>query len=270
MGFFQDLGLALKDSVGNMMKNDEDDVINVKNALHSLGYRAEPAQNGIIERETDEGIRSFQREKGLKVDGYLMPGGETEKAIRDVTRARIAENKPKWFGALEMNDSKARKKSIINDTPAWFGIKENEEADDKEPWHEFSSFSEVGKHEKLMEQKARKYQVDPDLVKAIAYMETTHGQYDRLKASFDVNQSIRPMNVHSEYWKDLGYSREDLKIPEKNIEAGVRLLKAISERVPNSGVRGIATIYQNLAAEKVSDYGARVNKIYRQKPWQKK
>lgn len=77
MGFFQDLGLALKDSVGNMMKNDEDDVINVKNALHSLGYRAEPAQNGIIERETDEDIRSFQREKGIE-GGWISYAGRRD------------------------------------------------------------------------------------------------------------------------------------------------------------------------------------------------
>ncbi len=93
MGFFEDLGLALKGSVGNMMKNDEDDVINVKNALHRLGYRAEPAQNGIIEQETDEGIRSFQREKGLKVDGYLMPEGETENAFK--TALKTLANKYK-------------------------------------------------------------------------------------------------------------------------------------------------------------------------------
>ena len=78
------------------------------------------------------------------------------------------------------------------------------------------------------------------------------------------------MNIHTEYWKDFGYSREDLKIPENNVEAGVKLLKAISERVPNAGVKEVATLYQNLAAERTSDYGARVDDIYRKKLWQKK
>ncbi|PZQ48716.1 MAG: hypothetical protein DI551_01130 [Micavibrio aeruginosavorus] len=198
----------------------------------------------------------------------MRPDGETENAI-NATRREIAKNKPKWCGALEVNDSSQRRSSIVNDTPARFSIKENKEADKNEPWYEFSSFSEVKEYEKLIEKKARKYQTDPDLIKAIAYMETTHGQYDRLKEPFDLNKSIRPMNIHSEYWKDLGYSRSDLRDPERNIDAGAKLLKAISERVPNAGIKEVATIYQNLAAEKVSNYGARVEKIYRQKLWEK-
>jgi len=67
--------------------------------------------------------------------------------------------------------------------------------------------------------------VDPDLVKAIIYMETTHGYYDALVEPFDKNTSILPMNIRSGYWKQLGYSRKELKNPALNIEAGIYLLK---------------------------------------------
>src|SRR5688572_22153722 len=52
---------GLKTSVGNNMDNNEDDVWHVKRALNRTGHRAEPADNGIIDRSTDEGIRKFQR-----------------------------------------------------------------------------------------------------------------------------------------------------------------------------------------------------------------
>ena len=68
-------------AVGNNMENDDQDVRRVKNVLHNTGFKDEPAENGIIDRPTDESIKRFQTFKGLKVDGILKPGGETEKAI---------------------------------------------------------------------------------------------------------------------------------------------------------------------------------------------
>lgn len=40
-------------------------------------------------------------------------------------------------------------------------------------------------------------------------------------------------------------------------------------RVPNASVKSVATLYQNLAADKVSDYGARVDRIYKERLWEK-
>lgn len=65
------------------------------------------------------------------------------------------------------------------------------------------------------------------------HMETTRGWYDKGLEAFDLNSSIRPMNVNPNLWGKLGgYSREDMKDPEKNIRAGAELLHRISERVP--------------------------------------
>ena len=99
------------------------------------------------------------------------------------------------------------------------------------------------------------------------YMETTHGWYDNWLAPFEKNSSILPMNVRPDTWSGLGYSRNDLKDPAKNIEAGVRIIKGIWDRLENPTVSAAATLYNSLAKDKVSDYGARVQAIYESKPW---
>ncbi|GEM_PF-6637743 len=73
-------------TVGNNRENREDDVFVVKDALSDFGYfdfssnASEP--HGIFTRELDDGIKAFQSENGLRVDGVLKPKGETENALR--------------------------------------------------------------------------------------------------------------------------------------------------------------------------------------------
>ncbi len=74
---------GLKGPVGNGFDNDPADVQAVKRRLHSLGLYEEPAYGftGYIDRDTERGIRALQKREGLKIDGWLEPGGETEKAL---------------------------------------------------------------------------------------------------------------------------------------------------------------------------------------------
>jgi len=160
-----------------------------------------------------------------------------------------------------------RKQSIIYDIPVKFKVAANRTADGSAPWYEASGMSEVTKHAKIIEAEAQRQGVDPDLVKAIMYMETTHGYYDAIPAAVDANKTLLPMNIHTEYWKDLGFSRKQLKDSKTNIKVGVLLLKKFAERVEPKSIETIATVYQNLGATKVSNYGARVAKIYNQKLW---
>jgi len=67
--------------VGNNMANDQEDVFSVKRALSSLGHFGGEEPNGFITRRMDHSIKTFQRDSGLKVDGILLPGGETETAL---------------------------------------------------------------------------------------------------------------------------------------------------------------------------------------------
>jgi hypothetical protein len=53
----------------------------------------------------------------------------------------------------------------------------------------------------------------------------------------------------------------------QNVRAGATLLKRIVDRLPSPSVERVATLYNSLAKEKVTDYGARVANVYEAKPW---
>lgn len=96
MGFFENLAGFLKGVVGNNRDNDLEDVLSVKRGLSEAGYydltRA-PEPHGYITKEMDDGIRRFQQDNGLRVDGYLLPGGETENALRRRTSGALQDRK---------------------------------------------------------------------------------------------------------------------------------------------------------------------------------
>lgn len=59
------------------------DIVNTKTALNQLGYYPVP-DRGIDDWSDDpmfDGIKAFQKDNGLKVDGLMRPGGPTEVAI---------------------------------------------------------------------------------------------------------------------------------------------------------------------------------------------
>lgn len=74
----------IRKPVGNNLANEEKDVMSVKKALGGLGrFEKEEEPHGIITRTLDDSIKDFQRDKGLRVDGRIRPGGETETAIKE-------------------------------------------------------------------------------------------------------------------------------------------------------------------------------------------
>lgn len=74
----------LNKAMGTNYTVDPKDIINTKTALSQLGYYDVPPHRGIDDW-TDEamfnGIRAFQKDNDLKVDGVMRPGGPTETAI---------------------------------------------------------------------------------------------------------------------------------------------------------------------------------------------
>ena len=100
------------------------------------------------------------------------------------------------------------------------------------------------------------------------YIETTHGYYDAPLSIFGANKSILPMNVNIAYWGDTFGTRKDLEKPYENIKAGGQILQRIISNLPrDASISQIATLYNNINAKTVSNYGARVQKIYEEKPW---
>lgn len=62
---------------------DPDDVLSAKSAFRQLGYYETPSY-GLTpypDQELFDGIRTYQKDKGLTVDGYMLPQGETEQSV---------------------------------------------------------------------------------------------------------------------------------------------------------------------------------------------
>lgn len=161
----------------------------------------------------------------------------------------------------------SRRESILHDFLMRFNVSKNASVKGEAPFYELESMSDVAKHSAIITSEASKWGVDSNLVKAIMYMETTHGYYDALPALIDRNKSILPMNVRSDYWKDIGFTREELKKIKHNITAALFLIKKLTERVNPYSIEGLASLYQDLGTTKVTEYGARVKKIYDGKLW---
>lgn len=167
----------------------------------------------------------------------------------------------------ELFNSTDRKKSIIEDSPAIFPISDDGPEIGSKPIYELDIASQVHNWCGTIAIFAKQYKVDADLIGSIMYMETTHGWYDMVNP---LRKTILPMNIHFKYWRDLGVTKEKLNCPQYNIEFGVILLSRIQARIERPTIRKIATIYNFLGAEKVSEYGARVDQLARELPWQKK
>jgi hypothetical protein len=170
---------------------------------------------------------------------------------------------------LDAEPEPTRKECLAKDLESReFVVLENPDADGAEPIFEFSAFSDVAEHSALIERVAKEAGVDARLIRAIMYMETTHGYYDAPLELFGENRSILPMNVNVEFWGNTFGDREALNDPYENIKAGAEILKRIASRLPpGASVRQIATLYNNIDAQSVSDYGARVDTIYNEQPW---
>ncbi len=67
---------------------DSDDVINVKKHLKNFGYYKEPEWgiDAIVDTKMFDGIRSFQKDKNLKIDGVMKPKGETESMFNKILK----------------------------------------------------------------------------------------------------------------------------------------------------------------------------------------
>ena len=156
----------------------------------------------------------------------------------------------------------SRKQCVSNGGGCNFSVAENPNADGSAPWYEFGSMSPGDEYALTVEMAAVAFGVDPKLISSIMYMETTHGYYDALFAPFDLNKSILPMNINVNYWGDAFGSREFLSNPHHNIWAGAKMLSSIQANMPNASIAQTATVYNNVNATRVSDYGARVSAIY--------
>jgi hypothetical protein len=109
---------------------------------------------------------------------------------------------------------------------------------------------EVSANTVFIEDEARRLSLDPDFVKAIVWLETTHGWYDRAKKEPD---TIRPMNVHRSAWKEMSYPGKgtlNFNDVQDNIRAGVYILSELWKRVEQPSIERVATLYNSLGADR--------------------
>ncbi len=126
-------------------------------------------------------------------------------------------------------------------------------------------------HGAIIEREAKRKGVDPDLVRAIMYMENADGNplnLNRQLEKIGMARSILPINIKPGMWAGLdGVKKEEFKNPEANIRAGVTLIRRIQDRLDDPTPAKVGSIWHFTGAEKVNDKGARIQRIFDQKAW---
>ncbi|KIM03888.1 MAG: hypothetical protein KN64_10625 [Sulfurovum sp. AS07-7] len=166
----------------------------------------------------------------------------------------------------------ARKKALIDTTSnkCLFDVIDNRKKIlvNNKPFVELHNKNTVLKYSKDIESIATGYGISPRLVKAIMYMEQTHGWYDIVLDLAGKNKSILPMNINIDYWGEFVGTREQLHDPIFNITQGVKMLYLLKIHLGNKyNIANIATLYNDHNAVIVSEYGARVEYIYAKELW---
>ena len=169
-----------------------------------------------------------------------------------------------------VNKSTDRIRILQDDMPALFEIEENEDADrNYGAWrsdHRAGAMA-VEHYALVIEEEARRQGVDPDWVKAIMYVENAHGWYGPLFEAINVAETLFPMNINPELWSTLSDPPADLSDPRMNIRNAVTLIRRITDRVDKPTLAKVASIWIFAGAERVGDYGARVQDVYDRELW---
>ncbi len=154
-----------------------------------------------------------------------------------------------------------------------FGIADNPIEDGSAPlWRiPVLGWRAVQRYGAIAEEEAKRLGLDPDLVKAVLYYENADGHWGVLNDLGDLlgtSKTVMPMNINPGKWGGLGISRETARDPRTNIRAAVKLLKRIAERIEDPTPEKIGSLWNGMMLEKVNDRGARIGRIYRERPWE--
>lgn len=246
--------------------NSSDILVNASDIDNIRLMQSNPEHEVQPSLQQDEQKRFYREQERLQAIQSENDRSEQRNAARSRTEdraERLSKSEP-----IPAVDGDSRKQCILNNGGRRFPIDDNSDANGDAPYYEDEEYSQVGRFSDLIEEVAKEQDVDPDLIKAIMYMETTHGYYEKLVSWFDGNDSILPMNVNVTYWGDVFGTREELQGPRANIVAGAKMLRAIQNNLPDGApVSHIASLYNSHRAVKVNNYGARVSRIYAEKPW---
>ena len=116
---------------------------------------------------------------------------------------------------------------------------------------------------------SEEYGVDPDLVRAVVYLENAHGAIRGLVSEMFGRQptSTLPANIQVERWGDLLPELDAVNNPVDNIHLMVALLAEIQERLENPTPAAIATLHNQLSADMITQFGLTVVDYMVSQPW---
>ena len=165
-----------------------------------------------------------------------------------------------------------RRNNLLANEPGNFEVRDNIEANGDEPFHaiHWVGAAIVNSIDGIIDSEAKRQGVDPDLIRAIIYVENAQGYYGFFFEAIDVSDTILPMNISRKLWSGLGDSEKTLEDLHTNIRAGITLIRRIQDRVDRPTVATIATLYNSLGKSSVSNFGARVASVYNERPWHSK
>jgi len=209
---------------------------------------------------------SLKENRRLEIQGFIQsppPPPEvlvSPETIRGVQTEGQFRNWEEY--QLMLQRARERHTAILEGKPLRIAVKESPMAKEYPyPWYYARSAELVTKENLFIDLETEFKSIDPDLVRAIVWMESTHGYYDYV---WPLKKTFLPMNIDKKYWEHLGY---DVENPSENIGAGVRLLEELWSRTENPTIEKVASLYNRLGTDEITPYGKTVAYFYRTKPW---
>lgn len=116
---------------------EPDDVLSIKRRLKGLGYYEEPewGMTKFTDNQMFDGIRKFQTDNKLKVDGIMKPDGETQNAINYKSNLSPFSQAKGALSDMYKNYKYMRKDNVIGNDD-YFHCKANFEATQRGKWGE--------------------------------------------------------------------------------------------------------------------------------------
>ncbi|MCH8096895.1 MAG: hypothetical protein IID53_07435 [Proteobacteria bacterium] len=247
----------------------------MRNPLAAPRAEGDPAPREPQERKDDPPILAPatqakpQAGEGAKPPEQIAMSRRPTQPIRPKAQREIDEAKRNpGDEKIIFTMAESRQWAVLKDRRVRFNIEDNPAEKGGVPaWRIHALGVEaVRKHDAIIVREAKRKGVDPDLVRAIMYMENADGHkfgLSYLAETAGMAKSLLPMNIKPGMWAGLdGVKKEEFENPEANIRAGVTLIKRIQDRLDDPSEAKIGSIWNYTGAEKVNDKGARIQKIY--------
>lgn len=288
--------IAISEPVSSKYAN-MDDVVKIKGALAVLGYYNPSSEIGMtpyFDNELTTAIKEFQKDYEFPITGTIKPNGSEMVMLNGMFENPILASSLAYIkdgGTHNYMNEAERTQAIIDGRKLRFKINDNDRAISAAP-HEIPELGvfNVKSNESLIDSFSKKHNVDPDMVKAIMYMEGANGHKAGLDYVADfvgkypnspfakilkkvagskvrASESVRPMNIQNQWGRGFIGENYDPYNKSQNIEAGVKLIKRISESIENPTPAKIGAMWNGIMVDNINDVGARVGKYYKEKPW---